>query len=69
MGNHPLEHWRIAHEIKTKGAAALSLGMTPSQYGDIVSGRTEPSAARIREIVSRTDGEVSAEQLVMWKAA
>lgn len=67
--SHPLERWRISAGIVTKAEAARILGMFPSQYGDIIAGRTEPSAARIREIVSATDGKVTAEQLVMWKAA
>ena len=64
---HPLEVWRTEEGIPTKSAAAARLGMAPSQYGDIVAGRTEPSASRIREIVSATSGKVTADQLVMWK--
>ena len=64
---HPLERWRNAAGIPTKTAAARLLGMLPSQYGDILAGRTEPSAARIREIVAATGGKVSADDLVHWK--
>ena len=66
---HPLEEWRGREKIATKVQAALLLGMKPSQYGDIIAGRTEPSAARIRQIIEATRGLVTAEQLVMWKAA
>lgn len=66
---HPLERWRAQAGITTKTTAARLLGMLPSQYGDIVAGRTEPSAARIREIVAATEGKVTADDLVMWKAA
>lgn len=66
---HPLERWRQAAGIATKAAAAAKLGMLPSQYGDIIAGRTEPSAARMRQIIEATDGEISADDLVSWKAA
>lgn len=67
--DHPLEAWREAEGIPTKAAAAALLGMTSTQYCDIVSGRTEPSAARMRQIIDRTAGAVSGDDLVMWKAA
>lgn len=66
---HPLERWRQQAGIQTKTAAAAVLGMLPSQYGDIVAGRTEPSAARMRQIIEATDGQVTADELVGWKVA
>lgn len=66
---HPLERWRFGAGIPTKAAAAALLGMLPSQYGDIVAGRTEPSAARMRQIIEATNGLVTADDLVCWKAA
>lgn len=66
---HPLERWRLAVGIPTKTAAAAQLGMQPSQYGDIVAGRTEPSAARMRQIIEATAGEVTADDLVGWRVA
>ena len=43
--------------------------MTSTQYCDIVAGRTEPSAARMRQIIEKTEGFVTPADLVLWKAA
>lgn len=66
---HPMERWRIAAGIATKAAAAARLGMLPQQYSDIIAGRTEPSAARMRQIIEAADGKISADDLVAWKVA
>lgn len=59
----------MSEEIPTKAAAAARLGITPTQYCDIVAGRTEPSAARMRQIIEATNGAITADDLVTWKAA
>jgi DNA-binding transcriptional regulator YdaS (Cro superfamily) len=64
-----LERWRLSAGIETKAAAAALLGMLPQQYCDIVAGRTEPSAARMRQIIEASNGLISADDLVSWKAA
>lgn len=69
QAKHPLERWRLSAGIETKVAAATQLGMLPQQYCDIVAGRTEPSAARMRQIIEATDGQVTADDLVGWKVA
>ena len=66
---HPMERWRILMGIPTKAEAAARLGMLPQQYSDIIAGRTEPSAARMRQILEAAEGHISADELVGWKVA
>lgn len=65
--DHPFEaNWRVPEGL-TKTAAAEFLGMTVSQYCDVVVGRTELSAAKIRDCVQRLEGRVTADEIVMWR--
>lgn len=71
--DHPLEQWRIAADIDTKTEAASVLGMKPSQYGDILAGRTEPSLERLRSIRARAQqfaplASLDVDAIIMWKA-
>ena len=63
---HPLEIWRKREGIPSKRKTAQLIGMLPSQYGDVVVGRTYPSASRMRDIYEVTDGAVTPNDLALF---
>lgn len=52
---------------RTASALAAKAGTTSASIIRILYGEQEPSAAMVRSIVSATDGEVSAEDLIFGK--
>ncbi len=63
---HPFEKWRTAAGIETKAEAAETLGMSPSQYTDILAGRSDPSVKRVRIAYYTSGRKIDVRAVVLW---